>query len=76
MKKFIYNFINTALKPFDLALQPKDVQWERDAFAALYEARTRWTCPKSKYPTECIVFSKDRALFVDFSIVKNATTVY
>jgi len=52
------------------------VQWERDAFAALYEARTRWTCPKSKYPAECIVFSKDRALFVDFSIVKNATTVY
>jgi hypothetical protein len=62
MKKLICNIINTALKPFNLALQTKDVQWERDALAALYEALSQRIYPKSKYPAECIVFSKDRAL--------------
>lgn len=62
MEKFICNIINAALKPFDLALQPKNIQWERDALAALYEALIQRTSQKNNYPAECIVFSKDRAL--------------
>lgn len=58
MKKII----NLVLKPFKLELQPVDVKWERDAFAKLYESRIHTKVTKNKYPAECIIFSKDRAL--------------
>ncbi|MFC1488229.1 hypothetical protein ACFL6B_00110 [Thermodesulfobacteriota bacterium] len=58
MKKLV-NFI---LKPFKLELQHRDVKWERDAFAKVYESRILNKGKKGEYPAEGIVFSKDRTL--------------
>lgn len=55
-------FINYVLKPFDLTLQDTLLLWERNAFASLYESKTQWVDKSGKYPAECIVFSKNRAL--------------
>lgn len=60
--KFMKKIINLILKPFKLELQPTDIKWERDAFAKLYESRIHKERKERKYPAECIVFSKDRAL--------------
>jgi hypothetical protein len=45
-----------------LTLQDNEQTWERHAFASLYESRIRHVPLSSKYPAECIIFSKDRAL--------------
>jgi len=58
MKKLV-NFI---LKPFKLKLHHRDVMWERDAFAKLYESRILSESKKRNNLVECIIFSKDRAL--------------
>ena len=55
-------FINSILKPFDLTLQNTSLLWERNAFASLYESKTRRVDKSGEYSAECIVFSKDRAL--------------
>ncbi|MFC1567286.1 hypothetical protein ACFL3R_00430 [Thermodesulfobacteriota bacterium] len=57
MKKFV----NLVLKPFDMELLPREVKWERDAFAKLYTSRIQKEVKRSNYPAECIIFSKDRA---------------
>jgi len=62
MQKYIYSAINFILKKFGLILQKYEEKWERDAFAKLYESRIKYVSLSSKYPAECIVFSKDRAL--------------
>jgi len=62
MHKNKYFTINFMLKKFGLTLQKYDEKWERDAFAKLYESRIKYVPLSSKYPAECIVFSKDRAL--------------
>lgn len=55
-------FINFVLKPFKLTLQDASILWERNAFASLYESKTKWANKSGKHPAECIVFSKNRAL--------------
>ncbi|MFC1811221.1 hypothetical protein ACFL03_00855 [Thermodesulfobacteriota bacterium] len=62
MLKLIQSTINFLLKPLGLSLQKSSIKWERDALLALYKSRAQWTPKISKYPSECIVFSKDRAL--------------
>lgn len=62
MEKSFRTTINFVLKLFGLTLQKYEEKWERDAFAKLYESRIKYVPLSSKYPTECIVFSKDRAL--------------
>ncbi|MBW2740980.1 MAG: hypothetical protein JRE64_19525, partial [Deltaproteobacteria bacterium] len=62
MQKYICSTINFILKKFGLILQKYEEKWERDAFAKLYESRITYVSLSSKYPAECIVFSKDRAL--------------
>ncbi len=62
MQKYICSAINFILKKFGLILQKYEEKWERDAFAKLYESRITYVSLSSKYPAECIVFSKDRAL--------------
>lgn len=62
MQKYICSTINFILKKFGLILQKYEKKWERDAFAKLYESRITYVSLSSKYPAECIVFSKDRAL--------------
>lgn len=62
MKKTIYSAIDFLLKPFDLAVQKCELQWERDALFALYESRIKWSGKTTISPVECIIFSKDRAL--------------
>jgi len=60
--EFFRNTVNRLLKPLDLALLPRDVQWERDVLLALYESSRTWRRKDFQFPVECIVFSKDRAL--------------
>lgn len=62
MNKFIHSGINFLLKRFGLILQKSEDEWERDAFAKLYESRITHMAGASVYPAEGIVFSKDRAL--------------
>lgn len=62
MKKFIQETVNFLLKPLDLALHERDLQWERDVLFSLYESRRTWTNEKIKSKVECIMFSKDRVL--------------
>jgi len=62
MQKNHYPFTNYVLRKFNLNLQKYEEKWDRDAFANLYELRIKHVAHASKYPVECIVFSKDRAL--------------
>src|SRR3990170_8948370 len=62
MKKTIFSTINFLLKPFDLVLEKRALQWERDVLFALYESRTKWSGKTTLPSVECIIFSKDRAL--------------
>jgi hypothetical protein len=62
MNKFIHSSINFLLKRFDLILQKSEDEWEREAFAKLYESRVAHMAGSSVHPVEGIVFSKDRAL--------------
>ena len=62
MQKYIFSSINFILKRFGFTLQELEKMWERDAFAKLYESRIKHIPLSSRYPAECIVFSKDRAL--------------
>jgi hypothetical protein len=62
MNKLIHSSINFLLKPFSLVLQKSEDEWERDAFAELYESRLTHVEGGSVQPVEGIVFSKDRAL--------------
>ncbi len=62
MNKFIHSSINFLLKRFGLILQKSEDEWERDAFAKLYESRITHVVQSSGHPAEGIVFSKDRAL--------------
>lgn len=60
MKTSIRSGLNKLLRRLDVALCPRDVPWERDAFVALQEARVQQT--PQPFPVKGIVFSKDRAL--------------
>ena len=62
MNKFIHSSINFLLKPFSVVLQKSEDEWERDAFAKLYESRLTHVAGDSIHRAEGIVFSKDRAL--------------
>jgi len=62
MNKFIHSSINFLLKRFDLILQKSEDEWERNAFAKLYESRITHVAGSSVHPAEGIVFSRDRAL--------------
>jgi hypothetical protein len=62
MKKTIQAAVNLFLRPLDLAVDRRDLQWERDVLTALYESLRTWTGSKTSSPVACIVFSKDRAL--------------
>jgi len=62
MNKFIHSSINFLLKRFDLILQKSEDEWQRNAFAKLYESRIAHVAGSSVHPAEGIVFSKDRAL--------------
>jgi len=62
MNKFIHSSINFLLKRFDLILQRSEDEWERNAFAKLYESRIAHVAGSSAHPAEGIVFSKDRVL--------------
>jgi hypothetical protein len=62
MNKFIHSSINFLLKRFGLILQKSEDEWERNAFAKLYESRIAHVEASSVHPAEGIIFSKDRAL--------------
>jgi len=62
MNKFIHSSINFFLKRFGLVLQKSEDEWQRNAFARLYESRLTYVAGSSVHPAEGIVFSKDRAL--------------
>jgi len=62
MNKLIRSNINFLLKRFGLILQKSEDEWERDAFAKLYESHITAVPKSSLDPAEAIVFSKDRAL--------------
>jgi hypothetical protein len=62
MNKFIHSSINFLLKQFDLVLQKSEKEWEREAFAKLYESRITQVPLSGVNHAEGIVFSKDRAL--------------
>lgn len=62
MNKFIHSSINCFLKRFGFVLQRSEQEWERDAFAKLYESRITHVAGSCVHPAEGIVFSKDRAL--------------
>jgi hypothetical protein len=62
MRRYISSTINLILERIGLTLQNYEKKWERDAFATLYESRIKHIALSSKYPAECIIFSKDRAL--------------
>ena len=62
MNKFIHSSINFLLKRFGLILQKSEQEWEREAFAKLYESRITHVAGSNAHPAEGIVFSKDRAL--------------
>lgn len=61
MSKFIRSGLNFILKGFDLILLESEENWEREAFAKLYEARIQHEKTYT-HSAEGIVFSKDRAL--------------
>ena len=50
------------MKPFGFILQESEQEWEREAFAKLYESRIKYVANPCAYPAEGIVFSMDRAL--------------
>ncbi len=54
--------INALLRKFDLVLTDEEAEWERTAFAELYQSRIGHVASPGTWPAECIVFSKDRAL--------------
>jgi hypothetical protein len=60
--KLIHSGINFLLKPFGYILREMERDWERDAFAQLYEARIKYRATSAEHPAAGIVFSKDRAL--------------
>lgn len=62
MNKSIHSSINFLLKQFDLILQKSEQEWERGAFAKIYESRITQVPLSSINPAEGVVFSKDRAL--------------
>jgi len=62
MRTTFRTVINTLLKKFDLILTDEEAEWERTAFAELYQSRIGHVASPSDGPAECIVFSKDRAL--------------
>jgi hypothetical protein len=62
MNKFFHSSINLLLKRFGLVLHTSEDEWERDAFAKLYESSITPAAESGKYPVEGIVFSRDRAL--------------
>jgi len=62
MKKHLFSTISLILKKFGLVLQTCEENWERHAFAKLYESRIKYFPDSSLHPAECIAFSKDRAL--------------
>ncbi len=66
MRKTICSGINFFLKPLGLTLLGEkkfnSLVWEKDALAALYEARNQRVSKNCEYPVAGIVFSKDRAL--------------
>ena len=62
MNKFIHSSINFLLKRFDLILQKSEDEWERNAFAKLYESRITHVAVSCVHPAEGFVFSRDRAL--------------
>ena len=62
MNKFIHSSINFLLKRFGLILQKSEQEWEREAFAKLYESHITHVAGYSVHPAEGIVFSKDRPL--------------
>jgi hypothetical protein len=62
MNKLIQSGLNFILKQFDLVLCEREQEWEREAFARLYESQITKEEISYLYPTEGIVFSKDRAL--------------
>ncbi|ESP62794.1 glycosyltransferase involved in cell wall biogenesis-like protein [Smithella sp. ME-1] len=62
MNRFIQSGLNFILKQFDLILCECEQEWEREAFARLYESQIIKEAVLCLYPAEGIVFSKDRAL--------------
>ncbi|MBW2561814.1 MAG: hypothetical protein JRE40_13300, partial [Deltaproteobacteria bacterium] len=62
MQRFICSAINFILRKFDLTLQDYEATWERDAFSELYQSRIQYAASPGDWPTECVVFSRDRAL--------------
>lgn len=62
MNRYIHSGIDFLLKPFGYALQKNDQNWEREAFAKLYESRIKNAVPSAGHSAEGIVFSMDRAL--------------
>lgn len=62
MGNFIHSGVNVLLKPFGFILQKSEQEWEREAFAKLYEARIQYVKKSCAHLAEGIVFSKDRAL--------------
>ncbi|MBT8489909.1 MAG: hypothetical protein KJN62_02555 [Deltaproteobacteria bacterium] len=62
MQRSIHAGINFILKRLGFILQDIEKEWERGAFAKLYETRINDVPYKSEYPAECIVFSRDRSL--------------
>lgn len=62
MSNFINSGVNVLLKPFGFILQKSEQEWEREAFAKLYESRIKYVRKSCAHLAEGIVFSKDRAL--------------
>lgn len=62
MGNFIKTGMNVLLKPFGFILQEREREWEREAYARLYESRIQYASKPAAYPAEGIVFSRDRAL--------------
>lgn len=62
MGNFIHSGVNVLLKRFGFILQECEQEWEREAFAKLYEARIQYVKKSCAHLAEGIVFSKDRAL--------------
>lgn len=62
MNRHIHSGIDFLLKPFGYVLQKNDQNWEREAFAKLYESRIKNAVPSGGHFAEGIVFSMDRAL--------------
>jgi len=62
MRRFLRTALNAILKKVDLILTDEEAEWERTAFAELYQSRIGHFASPGTCPAECIVFSKDRAL--------------